>query len=85
MKAAWTRLGCAALVLAAAAWLTLPATLHAQEIHFPLIQALAWIPPQEGRVLPPVERSWEFSLANANVRRWWSAWPPGSAALEPWT
>jgi len=61
------RLGCAALVLAVSAWLALPAPLSAQEIHFPLIQALAWIPPQEDRVLTPGDRSWEFSLTDANV------------------
>ena len=67
MKAVRATMGKRALRLAACAWLGASAALTAQEIHFPLIQALAWIPPQEDRVLPPGERSWEFSLTNANV------------------
>jgi hypothetical protein len=59
--------GAALLALAVSAWLAPPAPLAAQEIHFPLIQALAWIPPQEERVLPVGDRSWEFTIADANI------------------
>jgi hypothetical protein len=64
-----TALARAALVwpLAAMAWLTTAAPLSAQEIQFPFIQALAWIPSLEGRVLPPGERSWEFTISDANI------------------
>lgn len=41
--------------------------LQAQEIHFPFIQALAWIPPQEDRVLPRGDHSWEFTISDANI------------------
>ncbi len=67
MKAVLARIRKAALALAASAWLFPFVPLNAQEIQFPLIQALAWIPPQENRLLPPGGRSWEFNLANANV------------------
>jgi hypothetical protein len=67
MKTIWTKVRNAAPALVALAWLFPPAPLNAQEIQFPLIQALAWIPPQENRLLPPGGRSWEFSLDDANI------------------
>jgi hypothetical protein len=41
--------------------------LIAQEIQFPLIQALAWIPPAESRLLPPRSQSWKLSISDANL------------------
>ncbi len=48
-------------------WLSAVAALHAQEIQFPLIQALAWMPPAENRLLPPAGRTWQLDLSDANV------------------
>jgi hypothetical protein len=48
------------LLLAAAA-------LPAQEINFPLIQALAWIPPAEGNLLPPGSHTWQVEVSDANL------------------
>jgi hypothetical protein len=61
------KLTCVALLLAALVCLMPPVPMQAQEIHFPFIQALAWIPPQEGRVLAPGEKGWEFTISDANV------------------
>ncbi len=43
------------------------ATLPAQEIHFPLIQALAWIPAAESRLLPAGGRAWQLDIADASI------------------
>jgi hypothetical protein len=43
------------------------ATLPAQEIHFPLIQALAWIPAAESRLLPAGGRAWQVDIADASI------------------
>ena len=43
------------------------ATLCPQEIAFPLIQALAWIPPAENNLLPAQSRVWSVSLSDANL------------------
>jgi hypothetical protein len=67
MKAAASWIGNTALALAIVAWLSPPAPLAAQEIQFPFIQALAWIPPQGNRVLPTGVGSWEFTVSDANV------------------
>jgi hypothetical protein len=43
------------------------ATLHAQEVQFPLIQALAWIPPAENNLLLPESRTWQLDVSYANL------------------
>lgn len=47
--------------------LIISAALRAQEINFPLIQALAWIPPGENNLLLPGNRTWQFDVSDANL------------------
>jgi len=58
-----------ALPAVALAWLLAAALLPGQEIDFPLIQALAWIPPQQHGGVPPAAaaETWEITAADANI------------------
>lgn len=52
-----------------AAWagLLVSAGLCAQEIQFPLVQALAWIPAAENRLLPAGGQAWQVGIAGASI------------------
>ncbi len=60
-------MNCARKFFSAGLLLLAAATLPAQEIKFPLIQALAWIPPGEGNLLPAGSRAWQVDLSDANI------------------